>query len=257
MEVADPAGLTPSAPAPALLVSLHDLSPLTLPECEQALALLREVGLGPAQLTVLVIPCHDARAPIDRDQSTVRFARALADGGARLAMHGLTHRMRGRAWTPAGIFRGHIFARGQGELLRAGADDVARCLAEGAEILARAGLADAARAFVPPAWLLSPAARAAVQAAGFDFYEIFSGIVHGGRVRAPRVIGWGSLNSVEAAATAVYAWAQTRLPPADTRFCIHPADMRRPAQRRAIRNALTRLLPRTRAQNYTTFLSGP
>jgi len=40
------------------------------------------------------------------------------------------------------------------------------------------------RAFVPPAWLLSPAGRQAVGAAGFEFYETFGGIVHAGRVRA-------------------------------------------------------------------------
>jgi predicted deacetylase len=250
MEESDPAGLTP-----ALLVSLHDVSPLTLADCQAAVALLAEVGLGPGELTVLVIPCHHGQAPLDRDPATVRFLRELHDGGARLVMHGLTHRMEGRAWSPAGFFRGHLFARGQGELLRAPSADVARRLEEGAAILRRAGLAEAARAFVPPAWLLSPAAREVVRGAGFDFYETFAGIVQADRVRAPRVIGWGSLNVIEAVATAIYAGAQARLRSAtDTRLCVHPADMRRPGQRRAIRAALTRLLPRMRAQSYTRYL---
>jgi predicted deacetylase len=257
MEDPHPAALTPAgaAGAPALLVSLHDVSPLTLAECERAVALLGEVGLGPASLTVLAIPCHEGRAPLDAHPPTVRFLRALADGGARLVMHGLTHSMPGRAWSPAGFFRGHLFARGQGELLRAGAEDVGRRLAEGREILERAGLAEAARAFVPPAWLLSPAARQVVRAAGFDFYETFAGIVQADRVRAPRVIGWGSLNGVEAVGTALWAWAQSHLAPADTRLCVHPADMRRPRQCRAIRGVLGRLLPRMRAQSYTTYLA--
>src|SRR5204863_1231472 len=136
--------------------------------------------------------------------------------------------------------------RGQGELLRASAQAAERALDEGAAILRRAGLEAATRAFVPPAWLLSPAARAIVARAGFDFYELFGGIVHGARLRASRVIGWGSLNAVEAGATAAYAWAQTLLPARDTRLAVHPADMRRPLQRRAIGRALARLRTRTR-----------
>jgi predicted deacetylase len=207
------------------------------------------------ELTVLAIPRHEDRAPLDRDPDTVRFLRELADAGARIVMHGLTHRMPGRAWTPAGFVRGHVFARGQGELLRASAEAAARSLDEGAAILRRAGLEAAARAFVPPAWLLSPAARQVVAGAPLDFYEVFGGIVQAGRLHASRVIGWGSLNAVEAGATAVYAWAQTRLPARDTRVAVHPADMRRPLQRRAIARALARLRERARPMGYATYLA--
>jgi predicted deacetylase len=261
MELADAAGVTPPRAdlarrhaRPALLVSLHDVSPLTLADCEAAWALLAASGLEANVLTVLVVPFHEGKAPLDGDAATVRFLRGLADAGATLVMHGLTHRMPGRAWTPAGFVRGHVFARGQGELLRASADEAARALDEGAAILRRAGLASAARAFVPPAWLLSPAARDVVARAGFDFYELFAGIVHGGRARARRVIGWGSLNAVETVATAVYARAQALLPAADTRLAVHPADMRRPSQRRAIARVLARLAARARPQSYATYL---
>jgi predicted deacetylase len=250
MEVAHPSTVAP----PALLVSLHDVSPLTLEESRQALALLREAGLSDEQLTVLVIPRHEGRAAVDEHPETVRFLRALADAGARLVMHGLTHRMEGRAWTPDGVLRAHLFARGQGELYRTRAGEVALRLEEASEILARAGLAPAARAFVPPAWLLSRQARRVVADAGFEFYELFGGLMGRGRLRATRVIGWGSLNAVEAAGTALYAGVQCRLPLTDTRLAVHPADMRRPGQRRAIRRALARLLPRMRPMNYSRFV---
>jgi predicted deacetylase len=236
-------------------VSLHDVSPLTLEDCRQAITLLRHAGLAISQLTVLAIPRHEDRAPLDRDPETVRFLRELQEGGAQLVMHGLTHRMPGRAHSPAGFFRGHVFARGQGELLLASAEAATRALDEGTDILRRAGLEPATRAFVPPAWLLSRAARQVVARAGFDFYEVFGGIVHGPRLRAPRVIGWGSLNAVETVATAAYAWAQTLLPARDTRVAVHPADMRRPLQRRGIARALGRLRDRTRAMSYATYLA--
>jgi predicted deacetylase len=259
MEVSDAAGVSAAGAVvdarPALLVSLHDVSPLTLPDCEAARALLADAGLTPASLTVLVVPRHEGRAAIDEDPPTVRFLRDLAEGGATLVMHGLSHRMPGRAWSPLGFVRGHVFARGQGELLRATAEETTRALDEGAAILRRAGLEAATRAFVPPAWLLSRAAREVIARAGFDFYEVFAGIVQGQRVRAPRVIGWGSLNAIEAVGTALYAGIQTRLPVADTRLAVHPADLRRPAQRRAIARALARLLPRTRPLSYARYLA--
>jgi predicted deacetylase len=245
-----------STPRPAsLLISLHDVSPQTLPECEEAIALLGGLGVSPSALTVLAIPHHEAKIPLDRHPPTVQFLRALEESGARLVMHGLTHRMSGRAKSPLGFFRAHIFARGQGELHGADAADTARRLDEGQEILHRAGLEAATRAFVPPAWLLSRAARAVVARRGFDFYEIFSGIVHNDRLRARRVIGWGSLNAVETVATALYADLQSLRSGLDTRLAIHPADMRRPAQRRAIVRTISRLLPRMRPQNYTGYLA--
>jgi predicted deacetylase len=239
----------------SLLVSLHDVSPLTLASCEEAIGLLGEVGVAPAALTILVIPDHEGKSPVDRDLPTIRFLRTLADGGARLVMHGLTHRMTGRAWTPAGIFRAHLFARSQGELHNCDAAETSRRLDEGMTILRRAGLEEATRAFVPPAWLLSPAARAVVSERGFDFYEVFGGIVHGGDRYARRVIGWGSLGAIEAATTALYADLQSVRAGVDTRLAIHPADMRRPGQRRAIRRTLARLLPRMLPESYTSYLA--
>ena len=90
--------------------------------------------------------------------------------------------------------------------------------------------------------------------AGFDFYEVFDGIVHGGRLRARRGVVWGSLNAFEALVTDLYVRAKIRLPLADTRLAIHPADMTRPQQRRAVRDAVTRLVPQMRALSYRSYL---
>jgi predicted deacetylase len=242
--------------APRALISLHDVSPLTLPECRQAVALLRDAGLATEQLTMLIIPRHEGERAIDEDAETLRFARELGDAGATLVMHGLTHRMVGRAWTPAGWFRAHVFARGQGEMFRCEAADAQRRLDEGRAIFRRAGLEAALRGFVPPAWLLSPAARQVVERAGFEFYELFDGIRRQGRRLVPRVIGWGSLNAIEARATAAYADVQSWLPATDVRVAVHPADMRRPAQVRAVRRVLRRVLAGAEAVSYEAYLAG-
>jgi uncharacterized protein len=258
MEDIHAAGLASAArtvESPALLVSLHDVSPLTLPACQRAYALLTEAGLAPCQLTALVIPFHEAKARLDEDAASVRWLRGLADDGVDLVMHGLTHRMAGRAWSPLGIVRAHVFARGQGEFFACDEADARRRLDEAAAILRRAGLGSATRAFVPPAWLLSRAAAAVVAATGFDFVERWRGIV--ARVaspRASRVIGWGSLSELEARMTALHATLQARRAVADTRLAIHPADVDRPSQRRAVRRVLERLLPRMQPLRYTDYL---
>ena len=90
---------------------------------------------------------------------------------------------------------------------------------------------------------------------GFDFYEVFNGIIHDGNRYARRVIGWGSLNAVEAVATSIYADLQSLRASVDVRVAIHPADMRLPRQKRAIRRAVARLQSRMRPQSYTTYLA--
>jgi predicted deacetylase len=251
MELVHPERLS----APRALISLHDVSPLTLGECRQAVDLLRGLGVSPAQLSCFVIPRHEDARALDQDAGTVRFLRDLADAGATLVMHGLTHRMPGRAWTPAGWFRAHVFARGQGEFFRCDAADAERRLDQGRAILRRAGLESALRGFIPPAWLLSPAALEVVRGAGFEFYEVFGGIQHRGRRLVPRVIGWGSLSGLEARATALYADLQSWLPARDTRIAVHPADMRRPSQRRAVTRVLKRMLARAQPMSYDQYLS--
>ena len=244
-----------AAAAGSLLISLHDVSPLTLPACEQAMGLLREVEISPAALTVLAIPHHEERIPLDQHPPTLRFLRDLEQQGACIVMHGLTHKMQGRRWSPAGLAKAHLFARGQGELYATDEADTARRLDEGQAILQRAGLPAAAGAFVPPAWLLSRAARQVVAARGFAFYELFGGIVADRGVHAPRVVGWGSLNGLEAAATALYADLQSRTARHDTRLAIHPADMMRPAQKAAVRRVVSRLSALMQTFSYQAYLT--
>ena len=144
-------------PAPALLATIHDVSPLTLGACQAAQSLLNQAaGLTPRDLTLLVIPFHEGRARLDYHIETVRWLRGLVDAGATVALHGLTHRMPGTALNPATWFWGYGFARGQGELYRAEVADAERRLSQGREIWKRPGCRKPTRAlfrrrgFCPP-----------------------------------------------------------------------------------------------------------
>jgi predicted deacetylase len=123
------------------------------------------------------------------------------------------------------------------------------------EILRKCGLETALSGFVPPAWLLSPAARKVVHAAGFRYVEYFSGIDIGSATLARKVVGLGSLSALEAVATAGYASLAARWTTADTRLAIHPADMRRPFSVRAMARLLAHLRGKLRPQSYVDFIS--
>ena len=235
-------------------MSVHDVSPLTLESSRRAVELACAAGLPLRALTVLVIPCHEERAPLDEHPAACAWLRDLDAGGAQLIMHGYSHRMSGRCLGPRALFWAHGFARGQGEFFRADATETRRRIDLGKAILLRSGLASAATSFVPPAWLLSNEARSVVLANGFDCHEELGGIVTSQGLRARRLVGWGSLNPLEAWVTRCWAALQVRRGDADTRLAIHPADMTRTRTIDSIRAALRNLLPRSAPMSYRTFL---
>lgn len=239
---------------PSLLVSIHDVSPLTMESSRRSVELAVSAGVPHSALTLLVIPRHDDRAPLNEHAPTRDWVRNLVDAGACLCMHGLTHQMVARVRNPWKWALARGFARGQAEFIACKATECERRLDAAREVFRRAGLEGKVRGFVPPAWLLSPDALTVIKGAGFSFYERFSGIVCGDAVRARRLIGFGSLTWTEAYLTAGYAHFQSRRPPVDTRFAIHPADVERSSSVEAIRVALRRFLGKMEPMNYTEFL---
>lgn len=241
----------------ALLVSIHDVSPLTLAHSQGAVEIALAAGVPVAALTILIIPRHDDRISIDEHPATRDWLVALAASGAHLVMHGYTHRMAGRSLSPSGLLWAHGFARGQGELFNSSAEDAEKRLTAGRQILERAGLASATTGFVPPAWLLSSAARTVVAKSGFRFHEVLAGIVQGDALLARRLVGWGSLNALEAAATCMWAAVQRRRRRVDTRLAIHPADMTRPSTRKSVRHCLDALMKDMHPRSYGDYLQLP
>ncbi len=239
---------------PKLLVSLHDVSPLTLDDARDAVALIAAAGVPRGALTVLVVPFHDQRIALADDAATLEFLAELATRGATLVTHGYTHRMSGGARTPWRWFATRVFARNQGELALCDFAEAASRLDLAAAMFARSGFEPTG--FVPPAWLLSRGATDAVAARDYAFVERLGGIVTaaGTRPLARRLIGWGSLTWVEAMATSAFAWLQTRRPVADTRVAIHPPDLRRVRTRRSLERTLRHLVPRLEPLSYRAFV---
>lgn len=57
----------------ALLVSLHDVSPITLAACKQAVGLLRKAAFPLESLTVLAIPFHEGQVKLCDHAGTIQF----------------------------------------------------------------------------------------------------------------------------------------------------------------------------------------
>jgi predicted deacetylase len=242
---------------PRLLASLHDVSPLTLDACRDAVELLRDGGIPPSALTVMVVPYHDEQIALDQHPGTIAFLHELADHGATLVAHGYTHMMASPPRSPLRWLAARWFARSQGEFAACDADETRRRLALATGIFDRAGLTSRIVGFVPPAWLLSRGARETVDATALLFHERFAGIVFGDRLVARRLIGWGSLTAIEAVATASWAWLQARRAPADTRLAVHPPDLLRAVTRRSIARTLRSLVGPLEPVSYDRYLRGP
>jgi uncharacterized protein len=148
----------------SLVVSLHDVSPLTQTLCGEILAQLRQLGIG--QTSLLVIPNHHGRAPISEDPSFQSWLIRQVEAGHEPVLHGYFHQ---RQKQNADSFRAklttEIYTAGEGEFF-----DLAT---EEAAVRVRRGLQDLAFlprkivGFIAPAWLLGEHAEMAIRDLGF------------------------------------------------------------------------------------------
>ncbi len=241
----------------ALLVSLHDVSPITLAACKQAVGLLRKAAFPLESLTVLAIPFHEGQVKLCDHAGTIQFLKQLQDGGATLIMHGLTHRMPKHKFNLCAWPMAYGFARGQSEFYYSTESQAKTSLAASQSIMEKAGFSSAAKRFIPPAWLLSRACLVAVRQADYEFYELLDGIHWHDRVLAPRLIGWGSLTAIESHLTSTWAHLNSVRSPHDTRLVIHPVDMSRPVSRRSLVQVLSRMCEKLVPVSYSRYLNEP
>ena len=160
--------------ARSLVVSLHDVSPLTRPIFEPMLAELGRLGVG--RCSLLVIPDHHHRGHMLADAAFCRWLEALARQGHELVAHGYHHQRaprREETWRQRLMTR--VYTQGEGEFYDLARDEAAALL-ERAKADFRKLDALPPTGFIAPAWLLSDPARAAVRAAGFRYTTFLTGV---------------------------------------------------------------------------------
>ena len=158
----------------SLVVSLHDVSPLTRPVFEPMIAELRELGVE--RTSLLVIPDHHHRGHMLADAGFCCWLEGLARQGHEIVAHGYYHQ---RAPRPAETWRQRVITRvytqGEGEFYDLSKEEAAGLLARAKEDFGKLD-APPPTGFIAPAWLLSGPAREAVREAGFRYTTFLTGV---------------------------------------------------------------------------------
>ena len=111
-----------------LVVSLHDVSPITRAESAEILAQLREIGVTCASL--LVIPNHHRRGHFLDDKAFCEWLKAQHENGHEIVMHGYFHqRARKNAESTKAKFITRVYTADEGEFFDITKDE-ARALLE-------------------------------------------------------------------------------------------------------------------------------
>ncbi len=219
----------------SLVVSLHDVSPLTQTLCERILAQLQELGVR--QTSLLVIPNHHRQAPITQDFSFRSWLSRKVDADHEPVLHGYFHqRQRQREDSLLSRLTTEIYTAGEGEFFDLPAEEASERLQRGLEDLAF--LPRKLAGFIAPAWLLSAEAEMAVRKLGFRYTT---------RLRSVQIFGCSSevesrslVWSTRANWRAVLSLAWNRGLATATahapliRIAIHPPDLQHPAVWRQI-----------------------
>ena len=144
-------------------VSVHDVSPLTRDVVDAMLGDLQAAGVTATSL--LVVPDHHRKGPVDRDPAFLDWLRAREREGHEVVLHGFYHL---REKKGGGLGRRLItehYTAGEGEFYDLGYNEARKRLARGRDMLAAFDIAG----FIAPAWLLGPEAERAVRDEGFAY----------------------------------------------------------------------------------------
>ena len=237
-------------PRPVLVVSIHDVSPLTRGRVAEMLAELAEIGVE--RTSLLVIPNHHHKAPIVEDAGFCSWLRETAGRGHEVVLHGYHHKRprRGGEWSQT--FLTEFYTAGEGEFYDLSTMEASWRLEKGRQELQTAGLQP--RGFIAPAWLLGENAEAAVKAAGFDYTTRLKNFkdLKSGRVDDSQSLVWSVRAGWRRAASLWWnAALLRRLSPTPLlRFGLHPPDWDHPAIKRQILQLLRTALAGREAITY-------
>lgn len=213
----------------SLVVSLHDVSPLTHERCERIVSEL--VSLGAARLSLLVIPNHHGRGHVSENEALCAWLRELATEGHEIVTHGYFHRRpRGTHESLLGRLTTRVYTADEGEFFDVDEAAASELVRRGNMELEALGLHP--RGFIAPAWLLSAEAEHALTELGCEYttrlrtvHDLRSGVAHPSQslcwsVRA----GWRRAASVVWNAALYQRLAKAPL----MRVAVHPVDIEHP-----------------------------
>jgi predicted deacetylase len=239
----------------SLVVSLHDVSPLTQSLCEEILVELRASGIN--QVSLLVIPDHHGRAPISESPEFQRWLTRAVRAGHEPVLHGYYHRReRGKADSVLRRLTTEFYTAGEGEFYNLSKKE--------ATVLLQRGLADLSflprkiSGFVAPAWLLGAQAEVAVRELGFLYTTRLSKVrVLGGNVEiGSQSLVWSTRARWRASMSLIWNRSLSCcLGDAPlVRISIHPPDAQHPMVWKQIRKMIMATSHKRQCVSYEKFV---
>jgi len=154
------------SPSRALVVSIHDVSPLTQRATQTILADLEKLGIK--QCSLLVVPDHHRKGHFLDDKNFCDWLVALGRAGHEIVIHGYYHsRERRKAESTWQKLMTRAYTADEGEFYDIEEEHAAALLAKARAEFARLDFHPPG--FIAPAWLLSEAGETAVRKAGFKY----------------------------------------------------------------------------------------
>jgi predicted deacetylase len=233
-----------------LVVSVHDVTPSTLPGVAWLLQALDNLGVRPRSL--LVVPAEGGR-PISRSPQLCSLVRREAAAGSEVVVHGFTHRAAGPArGGPATRLRARLLAGREAEFCGLDGDEAARRALAGRRLLERLGLEP--EGFCAPCWLSPPEAAAALARAGFRFQVGMASLTDLSRMRRRRLrwLGYMGAGAAQEALIAGAGQGLLRCPGLDdpVQVFLHPQGAERSRACRLVLRTLADLASRQRLVRY-------
>jgi len=239
-----------------LVVSFHDLTPETQPECEAFLAEARAAGVR--RCALLVIPCQRGGHAFTESRRFVHWLRERVAEGHELCVHGFTHAEREPPQGAAGWFFGRLYTEREHEFYAADGPESRARIRAGMALFRQAGLS--ASGCVAPAWLLSRGALLALAAEGFEYSATINHVhrlAPRARLFAPSLVcsarrPWRRAASVRW----LRLWGAVHRRAPLLRLAVHPADLRHAALRNALLRTLTELAQDREPCTYADVVAG-
>jgi len=208
--------------SPALAVSIHDVSPLTRAAVEGMLSDLRVAGVGAVSL--LVVPDHHRRAPLDQNPEFCGWLRSCEDGGHEVVLHGFYHL---REACGGGLMTRLVtehYTAGEGEFYDLDYDEARRRLSRGRDMLAGLDVPG----FIAPAWLLGADAERAACDEAFAYTTRLGGVLdlRSGQWTASQSLVYSVRSAWRRSVSLAWnSWLAARLRTNPlVRFGLHPPD---------------------------------
>jgi predicted deacetylase len=243
--------------APALVVSIHDVSPVTREPVTFMIAALARIGVR--RVSLLVVPDHHHHGNITADPDFGTWMRDLVAAGHEPVLHGYYHqRQRQARESPRVRLFTRFYTAGEGEFFDIPFRDAQELLTRGRDELGQcAGVAPAG--FIAPAWLLSRPGEAAARELGFAYTTRLKSIsdLAAGTQHHSQSLCW-SVRSRWRRAVSLgwnpFLFERLHSNPV-LRISIHPPDLVHPRIWRQVQDLAVRALETREAVTYGEFVA--